>query len=452
MPPIVVALIIAGGVLAAGWTLLAWRILAGTRRVRLLKEILPPHPPPRPPSLSVVVTARDDAAGIETTVKRLLAQRYPGLEVVVVDDRSSDGTAEILDDLAIEAGRGTGRLVVIHNEALPEGWLGKCHACHLGAERSRGEWILFTDGDVALAGDHLLARAVAFAEAQRLDHLAVLPDLRPMSPPQAGLVAAFGQMFIVASRAHEMERDLRRGGTGVGAFNLVRRRAYERIGGHRLLRMDLADDFKLGRLLKESGARQRLYNGLDLVRCPWHQGTFKVLRGLEKNFFAGFNFSPAQLVAATVALLALTFGPAACALAATALLLPGAGAPPGGVPGVLPLAAAWSPFALQALLVPAGYLLGAPLHGYNPFVLTLLHPVSVVLLLAAAWNSAVRTLAQGGVRWRETFYPLAALRAGQVPEGTGRRLDEPPGGGGRPPKPTGGGGQAVEPPGHEGAV
>ena len=420
MPPLVLALAIAGGLLAGGWILLALLVLSGTRRVRLLHDVLPPHAPPRLPSLSVVVTARDEAAGIQNTVRRLLAQRYPGLEVVVVDDRSTDGTGEILDDLAIEAARGAARLVVVHNTDLPEGWLGKCHACHLGAERSRGEWILFTDGDVSLVGDHLLTRVVAFAEAQRLDHMPVLPDLRPMSPLQAGLVAAFGQLFIVSSRAHEMERDLRRGGTGVGAFNLVRRRAYERIGGHRLLRMELGDDFKLGRLLKESGARQRLYNGLELVRCRWHHGTLKVVRGLEKNFFSGFNFSLGQLCAATLVLLALTFGPAACAIAATAMLLPDAGATP-----LWPLAAAWAPIALQAAAVLTGYLLGAPLHGYNPWTLTLLHPVSVLLLLVAAWNSAVRTLAQGGVRWRETFYPIAALRAGQVPQGAGRRFGEP---------------------------
>lgn len=422
----IVALIGTGALLTAGWILLARRVVAGTRGVRLLRDVLPWEPPARLPPLSVVVTARDEAPGIEATVRRLLAQRYPGLEVVVVDDRSTDGTSEILDRLATEAAGGAARLVVIHNDLLPDGWLGKCHACRLGAERARGEWILFTDGDVQLFGADLLARVVAHAEEGRLDHVAVLPDLRPMSALQAGLVAAFGQMFIVASRAHEMDRDLRRGGTGVGAFNLVRRFSYEGIGGHLLLRMDLADDFKLGRLLKESGARQRLYNGLDLVRCPWHRGTYRVLRGLEKNFYAGFDFSLARLVAATAVLLALTFGPALSGALATALLAAGGGdggGPRGADAGALVwLAAAWLPLGLQAAVILRGYLDAAPRHGYDPLPLALLHPISVLLLLAAAWNSAVRTLARGGVRWRETFYPLAALRAGQVPEGAGRRV------------------------------
>src|SRR5262245_4794641 len=108
------------------------------------------------PVLSVVVTARDEAEAIETTVRRLLAQRYDRLEVIVVDDRSTDGTGAILDHL--QAKTGPGRLTVIHNRQLPRGWIGKCHACHLGAQRARGDWILFMDGDVELVSEDLLAR------------------------------------------------------------------------------------------------------------------------------------------------------------------------------------------------------------------------------------------------------------------------------------------------------
>ena len=100
------------------------------------------------PTLSIIVTARNEAGAIEGTVERLLRQRYPGLQVIVVDDRSTDGTSEILDRLEGAAG---GRLDVVHNRDLPPGWLGKCHACRTGAERARGDFLLFLDGDVALA-------------------------------------------------------------------------------------------------------------------------------------------------------------------------------------------------------------------------------------------------------------------------------------------------------------
>lgn len=397
-------------------------VYRASRQVRALSGVLPPAPASAPlPSLSVVVAARDEAAGIETTVTRLLAQRYPGLEVVVVDDRSTDGTGEILDRLA--AGRGAApsmvvgpgdggrRLAVIHNRVLPADWLGKCHACHLGAARARGDWLLFTDGDVSLVQDDLLARVMDRAVRLGLDHVAVLPDLRPMPALQAALVSAFGQMFLLAARAFEMDRDRPRGGAGVGAFNLVRRAAYERIGGHRLLRMDLADDFKLGRLLKESGARQRIYLGLDRVRCAWHRGTARVILGLEKNLFGGFDFSMTQLLVWSAVVLLITFGPAAGGALALALA-------PAGTP--LPWIAAGLPAALQAGLHLAAYATEGRRHGYAAFLPALLHPLSVLLLIAAAWNSALRTLAQGGVFWRETFYPLAALRLGIVRPGAGR--------------------------------
>jgi Glycosyl transferase family 2 len=415
---VVLFLLAAGGALLAIGAVAGLLILAGSRQVPILEEALGSETPGRLPALSVIVTARDEAAAIETTVRGLLAQRYPHLEVIVVDDRSTDGTPAILDRIAAGSDLEPGRLVVLHNRSLPEGWIGKCHACHLGAARARGEWLLFTDGDVSLVGDPLLARVMEIAERLRLDHIAVLPDLRPMPPLQSALVAVFGQMFMAGARAWEMNRDRPRGGAGIGAFNLIRRAAYDRIGGHRLLRMDLADDFKLGRLLKESGARQRFYIGLNLVRCPWHVGALNVVRGLEKNFFAAFDFCLLQTAAATLGLLALTFGPLACGLAVTLLARP---APP-----PLLLALAWAPFALETGFIAVSYLLEAPRHGFNPWLLTALHPLGVLLLILAIWNSALKTALRGGVRWRDTFYPIASLRAGQVPPGAGRRLADPP--------------------------
>jgi len=404
--------------------------LKGSRQVGDLRRILAAGEAaggsasvPLPP-LSVIVTARDEVDGIEETVGRLLAQDYPGLEVVVIDDRSTDGTGEILDRLAAEhAAAGHGRLTVIHNRELPAGWLGKCHACRLGAERARGEWLLFTDGDVALMDRRLLARVVAHAGRQRLDHIAVFPDLRPMSPLQAGLVTTFGTLFLLGARAYEMDRDRARGGGGVGAFNLVRRSAYDRFGGHRLLSMDLGDDFKLGRLLKESGARQRIYDGVDLIRCPWHRGAINVVRGLEKNLFSGFNFSMLEIIGLTALLLILGFGAGLCALAVTLLLACGHGAGAfAGAPGPALLAAVWIPAVGPSIAALVSYVRESHRFGYNPYVLWAMQPISTLLMLYAAWNSALVTLLQGGVRWRGTFHPLHELRRGIVPPGAGRRF------------------------------
>ena len=397
------------------WTLYAILLRRAARNLPLLLDTLGPEgsaPAPSPPSLSVVVTARDEAEGIEATVRRLLAQRYPGLRIVVVDDRSSDGTAAILDRLQAETGRD--RLEVIHNRELPPGWLGKCHACHLGAARSSGEWILFMDGDVELVSEELLARVILLAATARLDHVAVIPDQRPLSSLQQAFVTAFAQIYLLAARVYEMDRDRTRGGAGIGAFNLVRRSAYDRIGGHALVKMDPADDYKLGRLLKESGARQRMFDGVGLVRCPWHRGTLNVARGLEKNLFSGVDYSLVELSLFSLAALILVFGP--LALSAAGLFASIASG------RSLPAALACLPLALQAFLIGAGFRMQARRHGGGSSLPALLYPVAALLLLGAAWNSAIRTLARGGVRWRDTFYSLEELRAGRVRAGAGRRF------------------------------
>jgi hypothetical protein len=238
----------------------------------------------------------------------------------------------------------------------------------------------------------------------------------------------FAQMYLLAARLYEMHKDLRRGGAGIGAFNLVRRAAYDRIQGHTLLKMDPTDDFKLGRLLKESGARQRFFDGVGLLRCPWHRGALNVARGLEKNFFAGFAYSVTELIAFTALVLALAIGPAATGVVGSPLAAgshPAAGSLPDADPGRAAVALiGWLPLALQALVVWAGFRTQTRRHGGNAFLLSALYPAAVLLLLAAAWNSAVRILARRGIVWRDTFYPLAELRAGLVREGAGRRLGE----------------------------
>jgi glycosyl transferase family 2 len=386
------------------WLVLTALYVLASRQVRPLEEVLAGRSAAGAgaplPGLSIVVTARDEAQDIEATVRHALAQVYPGLEVIVVDDRSADGTSAILDGLAPSVGGD--RLRVIHVRDLPAGWIGKCHACHVGAGEARGAFLLFMDGDVTLAAPDLLGRIVTWMERSAVDHLALFPDLRPYGALQAGLMHAFEQAMLLVVRAWEMDRDRPRGGGGVGAFNLIRRTAYDRIGGHLRLRMEVADDYKLGMLLKESGARQRIYSGMGLVRCPWHRGTLAVLRGLEKNMFSGVDYSLTRLVAETAALVALNVGPVAIGLVA--------GTPVG-----------WAPFAVQAACVFAAAASAARRIDRHPLVLGALYPLSLALLSFAMWNSVLRTLARGGVLWRGSFYPLAALRRGLVRPGDGRR-------------------------------
>lgn len=415
------AWIAAGGLLTAAWLPFAGLSLRSLAQTKLLSEVLEESEARGgggpPPTLSVVVTARDEERDIEATVRRFAAQRLDGLEIVVVDDRSEDRTGAILDGLVAEFG--ADRLTVVHNRELPPGRLGKCHACALGAARTRGAWILFADGDVVLAEDDLLARLLVHAERLRLDHVTIVPDMRPQGVVEEALTGAFGVAYLLNVRAYQMDKDVPRGGGAIGAFNLMRRSAYDRVGGHALLMMDVADDWKLGRLLKESGARQRLYFGKDLVRCRWQHGLRNVIRGLEKNAFGGFDYRISGVIGATLGMAAVAFGPFA---------LLGAALATGTFAADPRLAAAtFAPAFVAAFFVLVNWILYRD-RTDSRLASALLFPVGVLLLLVAIWNSTLRILRRGGVAWRGTFYPLEALRRGLVPAGAGARFRPPPAG------------------------
>ena len=340
------------------------------------------------PTLTVLATAKDEAARVEQAARSLLAQDYPKMTVLLVDDRSGDGTGAILDRLAQE----NPRLRVAHVTELPEGWIGKCHALARGAEETDSEWILFVDADVTLAPD-AARRAVSLAVRQGWDHVAVGPDMRLESLGEAIFVAAFMVIFNSSQRPWLASDPRRRNAIGIGAFNLVRREAYRRAGGHGAIRYELLDDMALGKILKGKGARQTFarHDGLAAVR--WHPGVGGLVRGVEKNAFPAARYN--ILLGATAPWLMLWIGWAPV----VGLLLPGP------VPKILALAA-WA----GVLLCYREVERSVNIRLWQ----AILMPLGITLFVYAFLRSMVVTLSQGGVRWRGTFYPLAALRKRRV--------------------------------------
>src|SRR5215212_3335109 len=162
------------------WLLLAitlLRCIVSLRRLPLLQSF--PEPPP---TVSIIIAARDESARIEKTVRQILAQQGVDLQLIVVNDRSTDATPQILSSLAAELAR----LKVITIEHLPENWLGKCHAMHVGVQSATGEWLLFSDGDIWLSPD-ATARTIATAKALSVEHVTLTPrqHVPPNSKPTA---------------------------------------------------------------------------------------------------------------------------------------------------------------------------------------------------------------------------------------------------------------------------
>lgn len=383
--------------LAAALVLLAaLRVAWLARRSQLALPRLAALPEdPDPPTLSVVVPCRNEAARVEPALRSLLAQGLPGLHVVAVDDRSEDGTGAILDRLAAE----DRRLEVVHVTALPEGWLGKNHAMHLGGRRARGEWLLFTDGDVVF-GPGALSRALRFAREHGLGHVAAAPRFEAPGLLERAFVTGFATFGSLAFRVHELRRPATAGYVGIGAFNLVRRAEWARIGGHEKLRLEVVDDVKLGLILRRSGVPQGAVLAGPLVSVRWQHGFLPSVLGLVKNAFAATEYRPLVAAAAALALLAAGLAPALLAVAGLA-----AGAP---------LAAGLAVAALAGSMVLHARVARETADASG--VEGLLFPLAAVLLAAVLLWSALAAGWRGGVCWRGTIYPLADLRAGAVRE------------------------------------
>lgn len=346
---------------------------------------LPASMPADAPRVTAIVPARDEAERIEGTVRGLLAAQGVGLDVVVVDDRSTDATGEIVARIAAA----DERVRLVRVDALPDGWLGKPHACQRGAEIARGDWLLFTDGDAHSTPD-LVARAVAAATSARVEHVVLTPGVaRPSAAARAGLACFALGLLGPLARAN---RDHRFGWAGIGAFNLVEARAWRAIGGHAELAYEVVDDMKLGLVLRRGGFRTRGFlAGRELV-VAWGRSAGEIVRLLEKNLFASFGYrtsaASAFVALATIAWLA---GPIALAV---------------GGPYASYAVASWLAFGVPAAIAAArdGHSVGG----------ALLAPLGPPILITAVARSTWTTLRRGGVAWRGTLYPLAELRARTV--------------------------------------
>lgn len=340
------------------------------------------------PKVSIVVPARNEAQTIEPALRSLRHLDYPNYELIAVNDRSEDATGEIMERLAAEEG---GAVRVVHISELPPGWLGKTHAMWAGAKAGTGEWMLFTDADVVFRGD-AVRRAVAYAETERADHVVLFPTMLTHTSGERMMISLFQALIGFGHRPWKVADPEARDHIGVGAFNMIRRSAYEKIGTYERLRLAVMDDMQLGQLAKKAGFRQRCVFGKNLARIHWADGAMGVVRNVTKNFFAYMRFNPWVALAAVGGLLITN-------------VLPFAG---------LFVATGWSRvgYAVALLCIFAIYAGMAPKSGIRArYFLT--HPVSASLFAYAILLSAATTLRHGGIVWRGTLYPLEELRRAQ---------------------------------------
>ena len=380
-------------ILALAWL---WHAVAVMRGMATLPDLTRIDPGSLPPlaagddsDLTVIVPACNEEKSIGATLRSLHASRGVRVEVIAVNDRSTDRTGALMDEVVAEAAASgsTHRFRVLHVSELPSGWLGKPHAMAMAAQKARSPWLLFTDGDVIFE-PRALELALRHAEAEMADHLILVPTVVVKTQGEAAVLAAMNVVAQWTIRLWKVADSRARDFIGVGGFNLIRREVYEKLGGFEGLRMEVLDDLRLGWFVKRGGYRQRVAVGPGLVNIRWLQGPLGVVHLAEKNGFAAFRFRVGLSMLAGLGLL---------------------------VQIVLPLLAiAAGGWALAAGVLTYGaiamtYWANRRVTQASPWLAVLFAP-AVALVLYAGLRSMVLALKRNAVDWRGTRYSLDELR------------------------------------------
>lgn len=335
------------------------------------------------PAVSLLIPARNEEDRIEAAVEAALATRGVVLEVVVLDDQSSDRTAELVEQIA----RQDSRLRLERASLLPNGWCGKQHACWTLAQRARRPWLLFVDADVRLAPD-AAARLVAFARQQHADLVSGVPRQETIGLLDALLVPLIHFVllgFLPLSRMRASHEPAY--GAGCGQLFLAHREAYFAAGGHRAIAGSLHDGLQLPRAFRRAGLRTDLCDATSLATCQMFESAAETWRGLGRNATEGLA-APRIIVPATVLLMGGQVAPAV-------LLSIG-------------LAQRWSfgLLAIAAVGVVLSYLprVASALRFQQSWLSAALHPVGVALLVAMQWQALARKLSGCPATWRDRAY------------------------------------------------
>ena len=335
------------------------------------------------PRLSVLIPARNEAAVIGETVRALLAQSYRDFELIVLDDHSSDGTAEV----ARRAADGDPRLRVISGADLPSGWGGKNWACQQLSEAACGDWLLFTDADVRWQSG-ALAALIGMAERTHADLLTVWPTQETRTWPERLVVplmafAIFGYLPILPVHHTRIAAFA----AANGQCMLFRRAAYQAVGGHAAVRANVVEDVSLARRIKAAGRRLRMADGAGLIGCRMYTGWPAVRDGFAKNILAGHGGSLPFLALSTVFHWLVFIAPPAALILSVI----------GGGAGIA------FPAALTALGVGVRALTAVSTR-QRPLDAVFM-PLSVFLMTVIAARSAYWQLRYGGPRWKGRTLP-----------------------------------------------
>ncbi|MGA1871668.1 MAG: glycosyltransferase [bacterium] len=354
-----------------------------------LFENLKPATPHRWPRLSIVIAACNEAGTIQRAIESLLHQNYPEMEIIVVNDRSTDTTGEIIDALAHQYDF----VHALHIQHLPKGWIGKVYALHVGTQKAQGEWLLYTDADVHFQ-QGTLQKAIAFALAEECDHFALMPQSISYSLFSELAIQSFGALLLHRLKPSRITKKKSKSFVGIGAFNLVKKSVLDTTDGFHWLRMEVVDDIGLGLLLSNAGAKSRFALSINDVRLVWYPNLKAMFRGLEKNLFGGFaHYSIWRMISIVLFIWLITCAPLVSFFSSRVPYL-------------------WIAGALVYVLLFVSSLI-AHYRFKQKFYISMLSQVGMILFSLLLLHSGIMCSVKKGIVWRSTRYTLDDLRMGQ---------------------------------------
>jgi cellulose synthase/poly-beta-1,6-N-acetylglucosamine synthase-like glycosyltransferase len=373
----------------APWLLFAIGVLLGNARMNRLRR--PVTQPSTHPRVSILIPAKDEGERVRMCLDSVLALDYPNFDVIAVDDRSADNTGAILDEYQAKTA-GNLRALHIPQGGLPAGWLGKCHALFTAAKHANGEWILFVDSDVRVAPDALTG-VLGLAVNREYDSVSIMTALECHSFLERlvlPLAAASVSAMCLISLTNDDNRLI---AFANGQFFLIRRSAYEAVGGHEAVKDHITEDVALMRILKRAGYRTRLFMGRRFASTRMHSSYRQMLNGWGRIYSGVSSRRPWRILAA------IGFALSGM-LAYVALVIGIIRAASFNDPGWL--IAAIIHFIVMTVVIASFYHFSS-----NPKRYALLFPLAAPILISL-YGYALKMCRTGQVAWRGTSYTYTA--------------------------------------------
>ena len=362
-----------------------YRLIAG---VQVLEDIHP-REPEKFPKVSLIVPACNEGRTIEAAMESRLNEDYPNLEIILMDDRSTDGTGDVVDRIA----RKYPQVKAIHITELPDGWLGKIWAMQKGLELATGDWLLFTDADVFFKKG-TIRKAVSICEQDGIDHLGLLPELQSSNFLLDLPISCFIRILCLQLKLWEVKNPKSKAFMGVGAFNLVRRSVFDKTPGLEWLKLEPGDDVALGLMMKNAGARPCLMNARREVRVAWYTSLRQMAHATERapfTAYADYTLGKILLISAIIAILELSPFLALLSI---------------GIPWLQVLGLITSAVAVAVCAIINRW-------AGRPVLPSILVPAGSIILIYLLVRSGFLAYRKGGFDWRGTFYPTGVLRKGR---------------------------------------